>query len=369
MVVLIEKEQSFRSILKGWKTADKSADHAPLKGAIKTVRSLGKHNRPAIQQYRSRRGLLETKQSSRRVNNAEEPRRLREVFGIQLKKEDVTSFRNPVFGKTDEEIDLIRSTLKTNFIFDQMDDFELKSIVQAFEPLNVSYGKKIFQQDEPADYFYIISNGEVEFQVNGETVGTAGPGKSFGDLVLLHKAPRTATAVVKSTSAKLFRLDQKTFSSISQKQAKQMEESKRSLLSNVDFLKDVAHHDLNRLARAMKPRFFRKRESLVKRGDGGNWFYVVQEGEVQVDGGVGADAKIIKAGTYFGEQSILSGESAYSNVKALTDGTAFSIDEKTFEQVLGKFSRVIMGSQKRRALVRTIMYLICLRSLYLWYLF
>ena len=359
MVVLIEKEQSFRSILNGWKTADKSADHAPLKGAVKTVRGLGKHNRPAIQQYRSRRGLLEKNQSSsRRVNNVDQPRRLREVFGIQLKKEDVTSFRNPVFGKTDEEIDLIRGTLKTNFIFDQMDDFELKSIVQAFEPLTVSNGQMIFQQDEPADYFYIISNGEVEFQVDGETVGTAGPGKSFGDLVLLHRAPRTASAVVKSTSAKLFRLDQITFSSISQKQAKQMEESKRSLLSNVDFLKDVGNHDLNRLAHAMKPRFFRKRESLVKRGDGGNWFYVVQEGEVHVDGWDGTDAKIIKAGTYFGEQSILSGETASSNVKALTDGTAFTIDQSTFEQVLGKFSRVIMGSQKRRALVRII---VCVR--------
>ena len=359
MVVLGQKETSFRSLLKGWKTADKSADHAPLQGLAKTVGSLVKHNRPAIQQYRSRRNLqLDKKQSSRRLNVGEQPRRLREVFGVKLKKEDVTSFRNPVFGKTETEIDLIRGTLKESFIFDQMDNFELKSIVQGFEPLNVSDGQKIFQQKEQADYFYIISEGEVEFQVDGKTVGTAGPGKSFGDLALLHKQPRTSTAIVKSATAKLFRLDQKTFSSISQKQAKDVEETKKNLLVTIDFLRDVGHYDLNRLARVMKPKFFRKDEVLVKSGDDGNWFYVIQEGEVKVHGSSSgsngsADDKVVKSGSYVGEQSILTGEIATSNVTALTNGTAYSIDRHTFEQVLGKFSRVIMGSQKRRALVST----------------
>ena len=41
----------------------------------------------------------------------------------------------------------------------------------------------IIQQGDEGDNFYIIDNGEVEVDVNGEKVLTIGDGGSFGELV------------------------------------------------------------------------------------------------------------------------------------------------------------------------------------------
>jgi len=176
----------------------------------------------------------------------------------------------------------------------------------------------------------------------------------FLDSTCLLQCPRAATVIAATSPTELFRVDQNTFRYILQSQTQQSEREKIALLESVDFLKTLTSTDLEKLSSVMIPRVFQKDELLVKKGDMGDAFYVIQEGNVLVkDISVGAttyEDQTLGAGEYFGERSLATSEPRAANVVALNKGVAFSIDRNTFEKVLGKMSALILKAQDARRL-------------------
>jgi cAMP-dependent protein kinase regulator len=261
------------------------------------------------------------------------------------------------FVKNSLDADVIRKAIKNNLFFDLMTTKELDQFIGAFEPIKVDEGLDVVTQGHPGDFFYIIGkNSGVTFHINGIQVGEAGEGESFGELALLYSSPRAATAVAMSSPTNLFRVGRRTFRTLLQEQTKRNEKQKIDLLKAVDFLSAISEFDLNRLARAMTLNVFHERDSIFKKGDEGDAFYIVHEGQLQVtDISVGSarfDNFVLKSGDYFGERALVTHEPRAANVIAATNGSTFRIDRTTFERVLGKFSRVIMKSQDRKILVR-----------------
>jgi cAMP-dependent protein kinase regulator len=213
-------------------------------------------------------------------------------------------YEPPVFEKSEWEVDFIKGALKKTFLFDDMNPKELDSFIKAFEPTQVAKGVKIIEQGDPGDFFYLIGEGEVSFQVNGAGVGNAAKGASFGELAPLYACPRAATVCSEADPTKLYLVDQKTFRALLQKQTNIMEAQKLTLLGSVDFLKDINEFDMKRFGRAMAPSVFGKGDCLVKKGDEGDAFYIIQEGEMEVTnisvGSTNFDDITLKAGDYFG---------------------------------------------------------------------
>jgi cAMP-dependent protein kinase regulator len=262
-------------------------------------------------------------------------------------------FCPPTFKHTDAERDLIKSALRRNFVFSDLSSRDLQPLIAAFEICFFAANQTIISQGEPGDFFYVIQEGKVKFQVNDKTVGRAGKGNSFGELALLYTCPRAAT-VIASKETRLFRVDQMTFRFILQNQTKQSEKEKTDLLRGVNFLKDLDASDIKKLCRVMTPRFFSVDDVLVRKGEPGDAFYVLQEGKVLVkDISVGStvyEDQVLGSGEYFGERSLCTSEPRAANVVGLTRGVAFSIDRTTFEKVLGSMSRLILKAQDVRKL-------------------
>jgi len=84
------------------------------------------------------------------------------------------------------EKELIHAALSKNFVFSDLSKESLQPLVEAFEPCSFSRGGVIIRQGDPGDYFYILKRGKVIFQVNGNDVGSAKKGASFGELSLLY---------------------------------------------------------------------------------------------------------------------------------------------------------------------------------------
>jgi CRP-like cAMP-binding protein len=88
----------------------------------------------------------------------------------------------------------------------------LKYFKASGSPLNVAAGQVIFVENEKSNPFflqrdkmYFLQEGEVELTVNNFPVGLIHSGELFGEMALITKMPRTATATAK-TDCRLFTL-------------------------------------------------------------------------------------------------------------------------------------------------------------------
>mmetsp|Transcript_18535 Transcript_18535/g.45924 ORF Transcript_18535/g.45924 Transcript_18535/m.45924 type:complete len:938 (+) Transcript_18535:155-2968(+) len=253
------------------------------------------------------------------------------------------------------DLKMIRSALKKNAFFNRMDSQDLIEFVESFEHIEVSEGIQLFKSGDPGDYFYIVGmDSIVEFEEDGVKIGKAEDGESFGELSLIYSCPRAGTATAMSAPTDLYRVDRKTFKNILQKQTKSQSSKKMKLLKGVDFLSEMSEFELATLGRAMRPVLFKPGDVLVKKGEKGSAFYMINKGQIKITdisvGGTKFDDRIIGPGDYFGERSLATNELTAANVVAITKGFAFRIDRKTFERVLGEFQRVIMKAQDRKIL-------------------
>jgi cAMP-dependent protein kinase regulator len=264
-------------------------------------------------------------------------------------------FAPPKFPHSSDEKKLIRKALKKNFVFSDLTDRDLKPLITAFETCTFEKDQVIIQQGDPGDFFYILASGKVSFFVNDIKVGnTDNVGASFGELALLYTCPRAAS-VVATKETQLFRVDQTTFRFILKSQTIKSGEEKTEILQGVSFLKDLTQGDLKKLSDAMTPVLFEKDQVLVKKGDKGDAFYLIQEGQVLAkDISVGTTSyqdQTLGPGEYFGERALATSEPRAANIVGLTEGIAFSIGRITFEKVLGNMSQIILRAQDTRKLL------------------
>jgi CRP/FNR family transcriptional regulator, cyclic AMP receptor protein len=71
-------------------------------------------------------------------------------------------------------------------------------------------GQTIFRAGDERDFAYVVISGEVDLILNGTLVETVTPGGLLGEMALIEKRPRIASAIAK-TDCRLVRIDEKQF--------------------------------------------------------------------------------------------------------------------------------------------------------------
>jgi cAMP-dependent protein kinase regulator len=309
----------------------------------KRTKSFGR--RGELKQHNSASALIRQKNKDKNA-----------VFAIK-EEEEVSDSAFPEYAKDPTETKIIVTALRKNFVFEDMDEKEMSKLVAAMEEVEVARGKDIITQGEPGDYFYVVAKGEVEFFIDGQRVGAAGPGNAFGELALLYRCPRSATVRAMDRATSLFRVDQKTFTVMMQSETKKSEDEKRELLQKVPFLSSLGAEDITRLCSLMGPVLFSTGDYIVRKGDQGSSFFIIRDGKARVTeifvGGTSYEDISLERGDYFGEDALVSNEPRAANVVALTKGSAFAIDRESVCKVLGDFGSLISKTQDRQKLVRS----------------
>jgi cAMP-dependent protein kinase regulator len=295
----------------------------------------------------AKRGLLARKSSGR----------LNKMASVSFSTSgNMAMFRPPTFSKDHTDETLIEKALRRNFVFDDLNEKALKVFIAAFEECRFSKGDTIISEGEYGDYFYVIARGKVRYEVKGVIVVTPDVGQ-FGELSLLYMSPHTSTVKADAPTTRLFRVDQKTFRFIMQKMTQKLNQDKLELLKGISFLQSLVETDLNRLSAVMVPRRFLVGDRIIAKGDEGDAFYIVKEGEMNVTaisfGKTRYEDVTLGPGDHFGERALVTKEPASANVVALSSGTLFFINKATFEKVLGDYSRVILKSADKFQLVST----------------
>lgn len=90
---------------------------------------------------------------------------------------------------------------------------DLQQVARRAEDVRVDAGKVLVREGAAGAEFFVIVEGEADVTRRGEKVATLGPGKFFGDLALLDRAPRNAT-VTAATPMELVVLGQREFAAL-----------------------------------------------------------------------------------------------------------------------------------------------------------
>lgn len=254
-------------------------------------------------------------------------------------------FQPPVFEKTEKERDLIRQSFEVNFAFSDLTPSELEPMVDAFEKVEYQKGETIAQQGEPDCFFYVVQNGEVSFNIDGEQVSTGKAGDVFGELALVYSCDRAAAVKAEEDQTSLLRLHQTNYRHIRRNQVARSVSDRMKLLKKVPFFKEADEADLIQLSTAMVAHVFKANDNLTATFKEAP-FCLIQEGSVTSSSN-GSD---YGPGGSFGEENLSGKAAGVSNVVALTDGVAYTIDRLSFEKVFGDMNRIALKSLDKKIL-------------------
>ncbi len=74
----------------------------------------------------------------------------------------------------------------------------LERMAGAAVPVNFAAGEVLMTQGEPGDRYIVIEDGAVDVVGDGRLLRKCGPGNGIGEIALLRRVPRTATAIARS---------------------------------------------------------------------------------------------------------------------------------------------------------------------------
>jgi len=267
---------------------------------------------------------------------------------VMAAKVDIPSdWSPPVYEKEAADMEFLKDAMLKNKLMKNLTPSDRDSLLKALKKTDFDSGAVIIKQGDPGDFFYIISDGEADITVNGNVVMKAVKGIAFGELALLHNAPRAAT-VTATTKVVCFALDMMTFKAILMGKAQKDAESYMSFISAIDLLKPLSEEDKKTMCAALREKEFPADRTIVCEGDAGDYFYIVRDGEVKCTK-VGQKEEVsrrLTRGDFFGELALLKKDTRQATVTCVQPTTVLMIDRSAFTRVLGPLSVLLEENAK-----------------------
>ncbi|KAL3922860.1 MAG: hypothetical protein SGILL_001979 [Bacillariaceae sp.] len=254
------------------------------------------------------------------------------------------NFKPPVFEKSDAEKKRIFQSFEDNFAFSDLTPTEIEPMVDAFEKVEYSKGDVIAEEGAPDNFFYVVEEGKVSFDIDGEHVCDGEVGDVFGEMSLVYSCDRATTVKSEDKRTSLLRLDKTSYRHIRRNHVARSVSARVKLLKDVPFFKDAAEADLAQLSTAMVAHVFKTNDNLTNAFKDMP-FCLIQEGSVTTT----ASGKMGPGGS-FGEENLESGGHVASSVSARSDGVAYTIDRPSFEKVFGDMNQLAKKSQDKKIL-------------------
>ena len=264
-----------------------------------------------------------------------------------------SNWKPPYHQKTPDQLDRLRKSVSNNFLFSHLDDDSANLVLGALveKPIPAK-DIKVITQGDAGDYFYVVERGIFDIYVNpsghvlpgpqgmGNKVNTIGPGGSFGELALMYNAPRAATVVSTEKDSTLWALDRVTFRRILMDSAFQRRRMYESFLEEVPLLSSLTLYERSKIADALDTKKFAPGETIIREGDPGEAFFLLESGEAEVFKTESGD-KVLKEyakGDYFGELALLDDKPRAASVVAKKDAGECKVaylGKQGFQRLLG----------------------------------
>lgn len=268
----------------------------------------------------------------------------------------------PYHSKTPEQLERLKISISGNFLFSHLDDEQSSQILGALVEKPIpGKGIKVIVQGDQGDFFYVVEKGSFDVYVNsagslqpgpdgmGVMVAKIGSGESFGELALMYNAPRAATVVSAETGCTLWALDRVTFRRILMDSTFERRRMYENFLEEVPLLSSLTAYERSKIADALKTHKFPAETVLIKEGDVGEAFYLLESGTAMVfkEGEPGPLAQY-KKGDYFGELALLNDAPRAASVVSTSEVKVATLGKDGFQRLLGPVTTIMRRNDPRK---------------------
>jgi CRP-like cAMP-binding protein len=244
-------------------------------------------------------------------------------------------------------------------LFAALAEQTLREIAAETERVVYPRGAVIVRQGDPGDRFFAILEGQalierIHDSGLAQPLAIRGPGDCFGETALLSPVPRTATVRA---------LGPLTALTLSREGFERLLKARPNLdlaslihasaaLNKSRFFSAVAAHGVSALLPKLSPRKVDAGHDVFHRGDSGDFFYLVEDGEVQVLDEAGEKpVATLGPGGHFGEVALLRDVPRTATVRATRPTTLWSLSKNDLYGLLARdlaFSRAIEEEARLR---------------------
>jgi serine/threonine protein phosphatase PrpC/CRP-like cAMP-binding protein len=274
-------------------------------------------------------------------------------LSVQDVNDEIIDLSSLATKKTTEEKKGIADAIKASIMFRNVTDEQRELIYDCMESINVKAGTWIIRQGTVGDRFYIVDEGRFEVRIvpDGEEDLNGQGGHivhcyegsrkknmhpTFGELALMHSAPRSASIVAQS-DGHLWALHKAAFRQILL-QAHDHRKELKDVLAIIPYFSNLDSDGINKLSAIMDEITVGRGDTINEQGEHGDKLYVIKSGSCfstyNPKGGQPV-RKNLKVGDYFGDE-IFRGDGTYgSTIMALHTTTCWSVDKNLLKQTMG----------------------------------
>lgn len=204
-------------------------------------------------------------------------KRMTSVFVAPINPLD--HFEPRKIAKTPEQEAALKATLSGTVLFGHLNEEDRRVVLDAMEPKSINANEDIIKQGADGDYFYVLASGSASAFVSGTKVCDYVTGGCFGELALMHGDPRAAT-VTATAACELWALDRDTFRRIVMLAAYKKQQQYEKFLEKVEILHTLSKYERFRIADSLVETKYADGDVIIKEGEVGDIFYIVEKGEV-----------------------------------------------------------------------------------------
>ncbi|MCQ2818782.1 MAG: cyclic nucleotide-binding domain-containing protein [archaeon] len=170
-------------------------------------------------------------------------------------------------------------------------------------------------------------------------------------MALLYNCPRAATIRAK-TDCVLWALDRECFNNIVKDAAIKKRERNEATLKKMDLLSTVDAFEIGQIADALRTKHVNAGEVIIKQGDEGNDFFILEDGKAYAEKTIGKGKKPQRVmdytdGGYFGELALLNNDKRAATVIAETDCNLVYLDRSAFKRLIGPLEDLLKRNAEK----------------------
>ena len=179
------------------------------------------------------------------------------------------------------DADLIGNCIKKNFFMSSLESQAVNEIIKEMTLAFVPKDTIIYEKGNYGNYFYIVKEGQISWITEGVQSKIITKGQSFGELALLHGAPRTGTTKA-LTDCYLWVMKRKNFKKIVDHINKINFEENKTFIQSIPILSKAEHNLITTLCMSLIKETYKQGTFIFKQGEVPTCISIIKEGQVNI---------------------------------------------------------------------------------------